>query len=1033
LSSDGSLIAALPQELRDMPTRKGTPRRGRPAAGPAKGHSKTPQEQDGAAAAAPVTLAVAPHEGQRFPIVGIGASAGGLEALRSFFGHMPSNPGVAFIVVTHLAPDQISLPPELLQRCTSLPVRKAADGMNIEPNSVYVNTPAHDLAILHGILRLFDSSVPHHVPLPIDFFLRSLAEDQHERAVGVILSGTGSDGAVGLRAIKGESGMTIAQAPASAQFAGMPESAIATGVVDYVLPAEEMPARISAYAKGSYLAGRADSDETTPSLDSALQQMFVLIRNRTGHDFSLYKLSTIRRRIERRMSVHRIEAPGGYVRFLRENPSEIEILFRDLLIGVTNFFRDPAAFEVLRRTALPALLRFIPENQAVRVWVPGCSTGEEAYSVAIALRECMHDMKVRFNVQVFGTDLDGRAIECARNGLYPRGIAANVGPERLRRHFVEADGHYRINDEIRETLVFAPHDVLKDPPFTKLNFIACRNLLIYLKSDVQKRLLSLFRYALRPHGLLFLGSSETIDGFTDDFETIDHKWKLYARNETAPPCGGVAELCATRRGDAAVLPPGVEPTQALRRTPTADVVEKMLLHRYAPPTVVINDRGDIIHTHGHTGSYLEMPSGQPRLNILAMAREGLRIPLATAVRKALSSDTDVVQDGIVVTAQDGQHVVKLSVRKIAEPEALKGLLTVVFERPQQRGRRSGHGKKATSAQREGASREDLELQLQLTREGLQSTIEELQSANEEVESTNEELQSGNEELEASKEEMQSLNEELQTVNAELSAKIDGLSQANDDLSNLLNNTEIATVFLDVNLNIRWFTADAKRVIKLIDSDVGRPVGDIMHKLLYHALEADVRTVLQTLVPKEQEVETIDGNWYLMRILPYRTADNAIDGLVITFVDVNAIKEAAHNKAMEEAHALTAGVVETIREPLLVLDAAMRVISANPSFYRTFQTRPEETEQRAIFELGDGQWDIPELRTVLEQVLPQQRVFENFRVEHDFPSVGRRMLLLNARRLEWSSARPALILLAMEDITDHPRAVTTPEYCGAPAQ
>jgi two-component system CheB/CheR fusion protein len=1016
-----------------MSTPRSTLRREVPAVRPARKGSNSKRKPRPAAPTERRAPAVAPLNAQRFPIVGLGASAGGLDALQTFFRHMPADTGVAFVVVTHLAPDQVSLLPELLQRCTPMPVRKAADGMKVEPNCVHANTPAHDLAILNGTLRLFESAAPHRVPLPIDFFLRSLAEDQHERAIGVILSGTGSDGAVGLKAIKGESGMTMAQAPASAQFAGMPESAIATGAVDCVLPVEEMPARLIEYAKGSYLAGLTASDEIAASLDAAMQQMFVLIRGRTGHDFSSYKLSTIRRRIERRMSVHRIEGPEGYIRFLRENPHEIDILFRELLIGVTSFFRDPQAFEVLRRTALPALLKFIPENQAVRIWVPGCSTGEEAYSLAILLRECMNDVKVRFNVQVFATDLDTHAIECARNGLYPRGIAADMGPERLRRYFAEEDGHYRINSDIRETLVFAPHNLIKDPPFTKLNLIACRNLLIYLKSDLQKRLLSVFRYALKPHGVLFLGSSETISGFTDDFQTIDHKWKVYARKDTVSPSGSAAELWATRRGDAAVLPLAAETTGALTRTPAADLVEKMLLHRYAPPTVVINDRGDIIHTHGHTGSYLEMPSGQPRLNILAMAREGLRMPLATAIRKVVSSDTEVVQDGIVVTTQDGRRVAKLTVRKIAEPEALQGLLTVVFEHPRQRGRRPAHGTKGASAKREGASLEELQLELQLTREGLQSTIEELRSANEEVESTNEELKSSNEELETSREEMQSLNEELQTVNAELHAKIDDLSRANDDLSNLLNATEIATIFLDINLNIRRFTAHAKHVIKLIDSDVGRPFSDIVSKLRYDALEADAREVLHTLVPKQQEVETIDGSWYLMRTSPYRTADNVVDGLVITFVDINALKEAERHKATEEAHALTAGIVETIREPLLVLDADMRALSANQSFYRTFQTRPEETERRVIFELGAGQWDIPELRTMLKQVLPRQRVFEDFEVQKEFPLIGHRVLLLNARRLEWGAEKPALILLGMEDVTDRPQRCNTGQPAEAPVR
>jgi two-component system CheB/CheR fusion protein len=566
-----------------------------------------------------------------------------------------------------------------------------------------------------------------------------------------------------------------------------------------------------------------------------------------------------------------------------------------------------------------------------------------------------------------------------------------------------------------------------------VKLIVCRNLLIYLKSDLQKRLLSIFRYALKPQGVLFLGSSETIVGFTDDFEAIDHKWKVYVRKDAVPGARPATEFWATRHGPAAVLLPAVEATKAPRSTPAGELVEKMLLHRFAPPTVVINDRGGIIHIHGHTGSYLEMPPGQPRPNILAMAREGLRMPLATALRQVLSSDTEVVQEGIVVTTPDGQHVVKLTVRKIAEPEALQGLLTVVLEHPRRPRRQPVRGRKADSAKGKSASVPELELELQLTREGLQSTIEELRSANEEVESMNEELQSSNEELETSKEEMQSLNEELQTVNVELHAKIEGLARANDDLSNLLNSTEIATVFLDIGLNIRWFTAHAKRVIKLIDSDVGRPISDIVSKLRYDALETDAREVLHTLVPKALEVETTDGSFYLLRITPYRRAEDVIDGLVITFVDINALKEAERNKAAEEVHALAAGIVETIREPLVVLDAALCVLAVNKSFYRTFRTKPAEVERRVFFELGDGQWDIPKLRAMLEQVLPRDRMFEDFEVQHDFPSIGRRTMLLNGRRLESSPGKPGMILLAIEEVTDRRHRTATLHDVGARAE
>jgi two-component system CheB/CheR fusion protein len=955
-----------------------------------------------------------------FLIVGIGASAGGLEAMEEFFHHVPPSSGMAFVVVSHQHAGHVSLLPSLLSKCTAMPVVEAADGMKVESNRVYLAPGGTNMAILHGVLHLMEPESQERVPLPIDYFFRSLAEDQKQDAVAIILSGTGTDGTLGLRAIKAESGMTIAQDPQSAKYQGMPRSAITAGVVDVVKPADHMSESLRAYARG-----RAKPALPLPEPDATqgLHKIFILLRDRTGNDFALYKESTSRRRIERRMNVHQIGTLKQYLRFVLSNPHELDALFQELLIGVTSFFRDPQAFEVLVHKGLSSLLEGKTEGATLRVWVPGCSTGEEAYSLAILIREYLTKRKLRLTVQMFASDLDSRAVETARIGLYPVGIAGDIAPDRLQRFFTKEDHSYRVKKEIRDLVVFATHNVLTDAPFTKLDLLVCRNLLIYLEAKAQQKLLPLFHYALKPGGVLFLGSSETIGGFERLFSSIDRKWKLFRRTAEASALprlqrfsGGLMRGTTETRAEAEVSLPATRPT------PIPDLIQQLLASRYAPAAVVVNGRGEVVHIHGHTGAYLEPPPGPPTHQLIEMAREGLQHDLVLALHQAASKEDEVVRHGLRIRANGGVILVNVTVKRITEPEALDGLFLVTFDmvRTGKTAARKGILAREAAPLKKGEA--GLMRELELTKQRLQRTIEELQtsneeqkSTNEELQSTNEELQSTNEELETAKEELQSLNEELVTVNSELQGKLDELSDSNDDLQNLMNSTEVATIFLNNDLRIKRFTSEAKRVSNLMAIDVGRPLSDIVSKLTYDRLVEDAQDVLQTLVVKEREVQVADGSWFFMRILPYRTSKNIIDGLVLTFLDITKMKKA--EQFVEAVRGVAASIVETVREPLLVLDDQLRVVSTNQAFYRTFQVTPREVEQQLLYHLCNGAWNIPKLRRLLEEILPKHSSFQDFIVDKTFPHIGRKVLALNGRRLEQETAQPGRILLAMEEMRE----------------
>jgi two-component system CheB/CheR fusion protein len=958
------------------------------------------------------------------PIVGIGSSAGGLEALEAFLDAMPVDGGMAFVIVTHQLPDHTSLLPDLLGRHTAMPISEVTAGMPIQPNQIYLSTPGSYLSIANATLQPMPRESRNGPPLPIDYFLRALAADQQERAIGIILSGTGTDGTLGLQAIKGYGGLTIVQAEDEARFAGMPLSAFATGAVDHMLPTAAMPQILLAFAQAPYLTRSTEKDTRPDLTEDLLRQICILLRNRTKHDFSGYKPTTIRRRLTRRIAVHQLDTPQQYLQLLREHPHELDLLFRELLIAVTAFFRDPEAFDLLATHALPQLQQR-SEYDPVRVWVAGCSTGEEAYSLAMVLRECSEHLGFYCPVQIFATDLDGQNIEKARTGIYPDGIAGDVSAERLERFFTHEDGHYRIKQEIREMVVFAEQNVIADPPFTKLDLLSCRNLLIYLEADLQRRLIPMFHYALNPKGLLFLGSSETIGGFTDLFTPLDRRWKIFQRldtpTRTQPLAGFVARPDRERLGTSAPS------TSAKPREERLEsLVNTLLIQSFAPPGVLVNDQGDIVFIHGQTGLFLQPAPGTPSHNVFSMAREGLRLELVTALRQATATDTKSVQRRVEVQTNGGIITVDVTVQAIRDPEPLQGLFLITFHPlpvetpaspPSRRRARGPHQEQIAALERE----------LQETKETLQSSLEEsetineeLKSTNEELQSTNEELQSSNEELETAKEEMQSLNEELQMVNSELHQKVEALSQTNDDMKNLLNSTDIATLFLDHQLQIRRFTPQASKVIKLIDSDVGRPIGDLVLNVDYTSLVADAQDVLRTLVPKEVDMSTPEGQWYLMRMMPYRTMDNVIDGLVITFIDITDLTQQKQAElASQEARVYAESIIETVREALVILDADLRVVSANRAFYRAFQQTADGAVGEPFLHLNHGAWEQAEFQRLLREVLDSDTTFEDFQFDLIFPELGAKSLLLNARRIERAPSLSPLILLAIEDRTDRP--------------
>jgi two-component system CheB/CheR fusion protein len=881
-----------------------------------------------------------------FPIVGIGASAGGLAAFEAFFVAMPADKEInmAFVLVQHLAPDHKSILTELLQRHTSMTVLAVEDGVIVKPNHVYIIPPDRDMAFMHGSLQLLKPVIPRGHRFPVDFLFSSLAQDLGEKAIVIILSGTGSDGTLGMREIKAEGGMAIVQSITSAEFSGMPQSAIDTGLVDYVLSPESMAEQLSHYAKYSFVRPRAPIIHPLSSKDNSLKKLFILLRAKTGHDFSEYKQSTIGRRIDRRMAMQQITSLAGYVKYLQQTPEEIEILFNEFLIGVTSMFRDPEAFHEIEKVITAQLFENKRSGDEVKVWICGCSTGEEAYSIAILLQEKLDLLSQKnrpndFKVQIFASDINSLAIQKARQGFFPEDISRVITPERLGRYFIFDSNtkNYRISTSIREMIIFSEQDVIKDPPFSKLDLISCRNLMIYMQPVLQQKIISLFHYALKTDGFLFLGTSETTGEMSSLFTILDHKQKLYQRKtigyatkpsvfKSSPP-----EITTPEQNSPMVLTQG----NSLQH-----LAEKALLQQVIQAGILVNRKGDILYLHGRTGMYLEaVTGGIESYNVLKMAREGLQSELIVALHKAVSDNVIVKRSGLRVKTNGDFRTVNLTVSPLTgsigekngslmfmlvlETEALKlGTSTEVSTATEK------VDVKARIAILEQSVR-DKDSFIQSVTEDQQSAFEELKSANEELQSINEELQSTNEELETSKEELQSVNEELASTNCELQGKALESAHLNDDMNNLIVGTGIATIFVDLQLKILRFTPGLAQIISLIDTDIGRHLMHFTSTLKdYNRLEKDLESMLQSLIPNEVEVQTLNGSYYMLRMLPYRTIDNRIVGAVINFINITEHKQAELSLKMANDQLRLATVVRDANDAILLQDMAGNIMAFN---------------------------------------------------------------------------------------------------------
>lgn len=955
-----------------------------------------------------------------FPIVGIGASAGGLEALTALLARLPAKTGMAFVLVPHLGPDHSSNLVSLLARVSQQPVCEARDGLRVARDRVYVIPPNCTMILAGHVLKL-RSKLPSRGPAQtIDIFLKSLAGVCHGQAIGVILSGTASDGAEGLRAIKCAGGVTFVQAPQTAKFDGMPRAAIDTGCVDFVMDPAAMVAELVRLPAHPYLcAGPAEAPAWTAQPGGALNQIFGLLRTRQGVDFAGYKPSTILRRIQRRMAVLKLQRIEEYALFLKRQPAEVATLYEDLLINVTEFFRDGLAFQTLRKRLLPALLRGRPHGLPFRIWVPGCASGEEVYSLAISLLECLGDKAGELPLQLFGTDISERSLAVARQGLYPFSIETQVPKGLLQRYFVRRTGGYQIGKNIRELCVFAKQNVTKDPPFSNLDLISCRNVMIYFSSPVQARLMAIFHYALKPNGLLLLGATETVGLFSHLFAVADRKARIYVRknaatrarldfgaNEAHPDFAGAVKL-PVRTGH-----------------PDADAkleADRVLLGRFAPASVLVNEELEILQVRGHTGAFLEPAVGAASFNLLKMAREDLLLDLRAALRQARKRGVAVRKERLCVRAGHDNTLVTLEVIPFKATATGARLFLVVFEEAPRSGAAAPAAPPPLKA---NASRELARLKKELAsnKEYLQSVIEDLESANEELkaaseemQSSNEEMQSTNEEMETAKEELQSSNEELTTVNDELQTRYQELSQTNNDFSNLLVSVNLPILMLGPDLRLRRATPAAEKVLHLQPGNIGQRLDELQLPLVVPDLPRMLAEALNTLSVKECEVRDREGRWYVLQVRPYRTTDNKLDGAVLALFDIDDRKRALVAEQVARAYAET--IIETVHEPLAVLDGELRVQTVNQAFCRMFQVTKEEAGQQLFYELGPRPLNTPTLRQRLSEILPKRTQFQGYRIEHEAPRLGRRTLMLSARRL---AGDHPLILLVFEDITDRLR-------------
>jgi two-component system, chemotaxis family, CheB/CheR fusion protein len=963
-----------------------------------------------------------------FPVVGIGASAGGLDAFRQLLSHLPIDTGMAFVLIQHLEPNQKSLLSEILSRETTMPVVEVQQGMAVEPNCIYVIPPSTKMVILQGLLHLTPRDKTHGVAMPIDAFFLSLAIDRGSKAIAVVLSGGESDGARGLEAVKEAGGITFAQCEASAKVSSMPNTAVATGQVDFVLPPSAIAEELANISRHPYVVHPTPARVVAAIAngETALQAIFTILQTNVGVDFRLYKHTTLKRRILRRMVLYRLETLEEYVIYLQEHRAEVQALYEDILIHVTSFFRDPIAFVTLANKVFPVISNRAPDSP-IRIWVVGCSTGEEVYSIAICLLEFLDSQAVKPPIQIYATDISDWAIEKARKGIYPQNRVADVSPERLQRFFVPIEDGYQIGKSVRELCVFAKQNLCSDPPFSKLDLISCRNVLIYLGTALQKKVFPIFNYALKSTGFLLLGTSETIGKSADLFTVIDKKYKIYSRKIVSTRLS--LDLIANTYASEITNPTFRNPGTVWSDLELQREADRLVLDRYAPVGIVINSDLEIVHFRGQTSPYLESAPGRASHNLLKMAKDGLKIELRTAIHQAKQRDLPVKKIGLQFQESSQLKEVNIEVIPIQARGADERYFLVLFEDVTSV-KTSDITKKIETTSYHAKLNSDkqeiirLNQELENTKEYLRSIIEEqeatnqdLRAANEEILSSNEEFQSSNEELETAKEEIQATNEELNTINDELQHRNTEVMRVSNDLQNLISSTNIPILMLDSDLCIRSFTPLVQSILHLIPADVGRPFRDISPMLQLPDLEEQIREVMDTLTLKEQEVQDQNGHWYDLRIRPYRTIDNKIDGVILILVDIDALKRSMVE--LQYSHNYNQAIIETVREALIVLDKNLRVFTANQSFYRMFQTTNAETENHLIFELGNGQWNTPQLRLLLLDILPRRVQLQNFEVEHNFEHIGHRIMLLNARTMTQAEGGDS-ILLAIEDITDRKR-------------
>lgn len=956
-----------------------------------------------------------------FLVVGIGSSAGGMEAFTEFLKKLPPKTGMAFVYVQHQEPKHESSLAEILSRATSIPVRVVTDRMRIEPDRVYVMPAEADVSIRKYHLHL-EMRQSHGLHLPIDSFFKSLAETWAHRVIGVVLSGAGSDGTAGLQAIREAGGITFAQAPETARYDAMPRSAISAGAVDFILPPGDIAQELTSVAQKLNSRDRQAPSTKMPTSEERLKPIFTALQRSFGVDFSQYKMTTVLRRLGRRMALRKIDTVDDYAEYLSKHPQELDALYDEMLIHVTSFFRDPETYETLKTEILPKVFR-TEESASLRMWVPGCSTGEECYSLAIAVLEYLGQQATSVKIQIFGTDVSARSVSQARAGVYPSAIATDVGPERLRRFFQKTDRGYEIAKAVRDICIFARHNVVKDPPFSKVDLISCRNLLIYLGATLQKRIIPLFHYALNPGGYLVLGTAETIGNFSEFFYPADKKHRVYARR-TVPgrvhfdayshfPTEGLvaARLVAPERSRAAeIAVPQL--SDALKEG------DRLILSRYAPAAVIVNDQLEILQFRGQVSPYLEPAQGQASLHLLKMAREGLMVELRSAIQAVRKKNGPVTREGLHVRREGKIIEFNLEIVPFKFGRSSENFFLVLFQKAT---RTRGATEKKTSAKpakgRGKGKAEDYEAELlrqelHSTKEYLQSIIEEqeavneeLKAANEEILSSNEELQSTNEELETAKEELQSANEELTTLNEELQTRNVELGALNNDMNNLFAAVQIPIIMLGGDLRIRRFTTLAEKTLNLLPSDIGRPITDINLNIKVENLDGMIMETIDNVLIQEREVQDRKDSWYRLQIRPYKTMENKIDGAVVLLFDIDELKKRA--LAMVRLAAANDAMMETVRHPIIILDNLLHIISANSSFYRTFQVPRQEVENRGLFEVGDGALDSSKFRTFIELLREGKQKSSPFQFNHATMN-GKRKIKVTGRVLQVEDEKMVLL-------------------------